>query len=128
MTTPDPRRWTTHRPVILAAPDWPDMPDLKAYAASLGADVEVTPLVRSRHLQIVWVPAGFIGSAADVTHARHLDLLTGSIAGAALSMTRLTQKIPAVAVALRPFLAKARMSNQRARASRLHRQYAAKRR
>lgn len=128
MTVPNEIKWTTHRPVILAAPDWPDMPALKEHAAHHNTDVEVSPLVQSKHLKIVWVPAGFTGSAADAFADHHMELLTASMNEAAQRMNRLLAEVPEAVKALRPLADMLDAFNRRHRVSRLHRMYAAKRR
>jgi hypothetical protein len=89
VSAPDEIKWTTHRPVILAAPDWPEMVELKAHAANLRADVEISPLIRSKHCQVVWVPVEFVGSAATRLERQYAEALAGSLNQVVHAMGRL---------------------------------------
>ncbi|MFY1595559.1 hypothetical protein [Micromonospora sp. WMMD737] len=125
MTVPDHIKWTTHRPVIVAAPDWPEMPELKAHAAGLGADVEVSRHVQAGHLRIVWVPHGFTGSAADRVAVQGVEMVAASVHEAHDVMRRFAAGAGPTAAALGVLLGE---PARRARVSRMHAAYAAKRR
>jgi hypothetical protein len=124
---PDQIKHTTHRPVILAASDWPDMVALKEYAATLGADVEVSPLVESKHVRVVWVPLSHVGSAGQAVvrqqqeqMARHLVRTAEAIEALRPAVLDLASAFERITAAPRP-----RRSEQ---VRRMHRAYRRKHR
>jgi hypothetical protein len=78
-----------HKPVVLVAADWPDMEALKAHAASLGADVEVSELPASKSCRIVWVPKGLEGNATDAVYRQYLGQVKEGVVAAAAGLSAL---------------------------------------